>query len=95
MDVPQTRRPPKGRPREDGKKLNFLDVVDGELSGATILGGVEGDLLTLCQTSQTGSLERGGVNENVLGAIVRLDESKALLIVVELHSTGMHELSSA
>src|SRR6266481_7601277 len=62
-----------------------LDSRDGGLAGAAILLGIEGNLLTLAETAQAGALQRGGVDENVLAAIVWLDESEAFLIVVELY----------
>src|SRR5260370_42481117 len=67
-----------------------LNVRDGGLAGAAILLGIEGNLLTLAETAQAGALQRGGVDENVLAAIVWLDESEAFLIVVELYCAVRH-----
>src|SRR6185369_15355101 len=69
-----------------------LDVVDGDLAGAAVLGGVEGDLLALAQPAQPGALERGGVHEHVLAAVVRLNEAEAFLVVVEFHSARVHRV---
>src|SRR5688572_17337002 len=73
----------------DGR-LRDADVVDGDLAGTAVLGGVEGDLLALDETAQAGALERGGVDEDVLAAVVRLDKAEALLIVVEFHGARIH-----
>jgi hypothetical protein len=70
--------------------LVSLDVVDGDFSGAAVFGGVEGDLLAFAQAADAGALERGGVDEHVLAAIVRLDEAEALLVVVEFHGARNH-----
>ena len=72
------------------RKLCRLDVVDGDLAGAAVFGGVEGHLLAFAQAADAGALERGGVDEHVLAAIVRLDEAEALLIVVELNGARNH-----
>src|SRR5215212_9933207 len=70
--------------------LRGLDGVDGDLAGAAVLGGVEGDLLALDEAAQARALQRGGVDEHVLGAVVRLDEAEAFLVVVEFHGARNH-----
>jgi len=67
-----------------------LDIADGGLAGAAILLGIEGDLLALDQPTHPGALERGGMDENVLATIVRLNEAEAFLIIVELHGARIH-----
>jgi len=44
---------------------------------------IERDLLALDQPAHSGAFKRRGVNENILAAIVRLNEAEAFLIVVE------------
>src|ERR1700730_14852990 len=76
--------------REASSRSCHLNVRDGSLAGAAVLLGIEGNLLTLAETAQAGALQRGGMDENVLAAIVRLDESEAFLIVVELYGAVGH-----
>src|SRR3954465_5379758 len=70
--------------------LRGLEGVDGDLAGAAVLGGVEGDLLALDETAQARALQRGGVDEHVLGAVVRLNEAEAFLVVVEFYGARNH-----
>jgi hypothetical protein len=67
-----------------------LDIADGGLAGAAILLGIEGDLLALDQPRHPGALERGGMDENVLATIVRLNEAEAFLVIVEFHGARIH-----
>jgi len=67
-----------------------LDVANGDLARAAIFLGIEGDLLALDQATHSGALKRGGVDENVLAAIVRLNKAKTFLIVVEFHGARIH-----
>ena len=63
-----------------------LDRADGDLAAARIVLGVELHLLAFTQALDAGALERGGVDEYVLLAVVRLDEAEAFLVVVEFNS---------
>ena len=67
-----------------------LDVADGGLAGAAVFLGVEGHLLALDEPTHSRALKRGGVDENVLAAIVRLNEAEAFLVVVEFHGARIH-----
>jgi len=71
--------------------LSRLDVADRDLAGATIFLGIEGDLLAFDQPTHSAALKRGGMDENVLAAIVRLNEAEAFLVVVEFHGARIHE----
>src|SRR5829696_5897057 len=71
------------KPRPCRLRLRGLDVVDGNLAGAAVLGGVEGHLLAFDEAADAGALECRRMDENVLAAIVGLDEAEAFLIVVE------------
>lgn len=71
--------------------LGRLDVADRNLTGAAIFLGIEGDLLAFDQSTHSGALERGGVDEHILAAVIRLNEAKAFLIVVELHGARIHK----
>jgi hypothetical protein len=70
--------------------LRRLDGAHGDLTGTTVLLGIERDLLALDQPAHSGAFERGGVNEDVLAAIIRLNEAKAFLVVIELHGARIH-----
>src|SRR5215210_4291398 len=70
--------------------LSALDVVDGDLAGAAVLGGVESHLLAFGEAAHAGALERRRMDEHVLAAVVRLDEAEAFLIVVEFHGARGH-----
>jgi hypothetical protein len=39
----------------------------------------------------SGALKRGGMDENILAAIVGLNEAEAFLAVVEFHRAGIHK----
>jgi len=82
-----------GRLQLSAPALCRLDVADGGLAGAAIFLRVEGDLLALDQPTHSGALKRGGMDENVFAAIVRLNEAEAFLIVVEFHSARIHVVS--
>jgi len=73
-----------------GKALSRFDIAHSDLAGATVLLGIERNLLALHQPAHSGAFERGGMNENVLAAVIRLNEAEALLVVVELHGARSH-----
>src|SRR5581483_4612683 len=50
-----------------------------------------GDLLTFVERAHTGALHSGDVHEHILRAVIRLDESIALLGIEELHSSDRHQ----
>ena len=79
-----------GGPRFSASRSNELDRADGGLAAARIGLGVELHLLAFAKTLDASALERGGVDEHVLLAVVRLDEAEALLVVVELDGTVGH-----
>src|SRR6267154_4302317 len=54
---------------------------------------LELDLLTLGQTAEAFHLDRGVVDEHVLAAAIRRDESISLCIVEPLHSASCHSSS--
>jgi hypothetical protein len=74
--------------------LGSRDGADSDLASAAIFLRVERDLLAFIQAAHASALEGSRVDENVLAAVVRLDEAEALLIVVKLNGTGLHVSSS-
>jgi hypothetical protein len=67
--------------------LGDLDRVDRDLVGTRIVARVEIHLLTLAQSINAGALQRGGMDEYILIAIVRPNEAEASLIVEEFHGS--------
>ncbi len=67
---------PRGRTACGG--LGDLDRVDRDLVSARIVARVEIHLLTLAQSINAGALERGGMDEYILIAIVRSNKPKPL-----------------
>src|SRR6266851_888237 len=75
----------------------FLDFAEVDSRGLALLPTLElvAQLLTFVELTETRALDRGNVNENILGAVIRLDESIALLWVVPFDRTGRHVVRSA
>src|SRR4051794_29585222 len=67
-----------------------LDRADPDLAGARIVARLEPDLLPFMQALNSGALKRGGMNEDVLLPVVRLDEAKTFLLVIEFHGARSH-----
>ena len=72
--------------------LGCLDIADGDLAGAAVFLGIESDFLAFDQSAHAGAFERGGMDENVLAAVVRLNEAEAFLVVVKLHGARIHQV---
>jgi hypothetical protein len=70
--------------------LSRADGANGSLAGAAVFLGLESHLLTFDKAAHASPFKGGRVNENVLAAIVRLNEAKAFLIVVELYGASVH-----
>ena len=74
------------QPDQGGKDV-FVHISAVERSGMRSLA----DGQKVSYDVEAGTLERGGVNEYVLAAVVRRNEAVALLVVVELHGALSHE----
>src|SRR5258705_49992 len=79
----------------DGETESFgggIESLGGHAAAAAarIALGVELHLLAFTQAADAGALQRGGVDENVLLAVVRLNEAEAFLIIVEFNGTRSH-----
>jgi hypothetical protein len=72
----------------DLTSLDVLQVCSGQL--AALAHHVVGELLALIEVTHSSALDRGDMDEYVLTAIRRLDESKALLRIEKLHSAFSH-----
>ena len=64
------------------ERLCRLDIAYSDLAGAAVLLSIKRDLLAFHQSAHSGAFERGGVNEDVLAAVIRLNEAKAFLVVI-------------
>src|SRR5258707_14457814 len=75
----------------------FLDFPEIDSRGLALLTALElvAQLLALVELTEARALDRGNVNESILGAVIRLDESIALLWVVPFDRTGRHVVRSA
>jgi hypothetical protein len=76
-------------------RLDGLQILSRSLAGTAVGDDLEGDLLTFVQTAQASAFNRADVNENVLVAVFRLNESKTLLGVEPLYSSNAHKSSFA
>src|SRR5271154_1819021 len=88
---PQTKRPPS---RPDGRRCDRsgdLQIAGRRLAGLAIRDEGIRDLLSLVETLYPGALDGADMHENILAAVIRLDEAKALRGVEPLHSSLRHE----
>jgi hypothetical protein len=76
-----------------GRQGSFdLEVASGLL--AAIRHDLVLELLTFIERAQAGALDRRYMNENILAAALRLNESVAFLRIEPLHRTERHVLIS-
>src|ERR1700723_1979496 len=68
-----------------------LQVVRRGLASLSICDEVKSNLLSLVQAVESGALNGADVHEDILAAIVRLDEAKAFLAVEPLYGSLRHE----
>src|SRR5258708_15806584 len=69
-------------------RSDVLQVCGGKL--AALAHHVVGELLALVEIAHSRALDRGNMDEHVLSAIRRLDESEALLRIEKLHGAFSH-----
>src|SRR5215212_8112015 len=86
----KSRRLGRRRLRYRTSRSDELDGADRGLGAARIGLGVELHLLAFAKALDAGALERGGMDEHVLLAVVRLDEAEAFLVVVEFDGAVSH-----
>ena len=67
-----------------------LELVGGNLAGASVLDQLEADLLTFAQVIHPGALDGADVNECILAAVVGLNESKTLLCIIPFNCADSH-----
>jgi len=56
----------------------------------SIDNNVESDLLSLVERTHASAFDRTDVHEDILAAIIRLDEAEAFLVIEELHGSSRH-----
>jgi hypothetical protein len=64
------------------------------LACSAISDKLEKELLSLIEANHAGAFDRADMHEDVLAAVIRLDESEALLAVEPLYSSCSHIVSS-
>ena|SRR5215467_890615 len=60
------------------------------LAGSSVGNNVKRDLLSLVEAVHPGAFDRADVHEDILAAVIWLDESEALLAVEPLHGSFRH-----
>ena len=73
------------------RSAGSAQIVGRRLARAAICDDFVADLLTFTQRSKSGALNGADVHEDILAAIVRLDEAKAFLAVEPLYGSLRHE----
>src|SRR5690606_3586686 len=82
-------RRPYGR-RSGLRLVSSLKATGGFFTAAAVAFDFVGDLLTFVQHAERRGFDGRSVDENVLAAVVRLDEAIALGGVVPFDSAGSH-----
>jgi hypothetical protein len=80
---------------QNNASLDSRDVANGDLARAAIFLRVKRDLLAFVQSGHSGALQRGGMDEYVLAAIVGQNETETFLVIVEFDGTNLHLNSSS
>ncbi len=80
----------RGFPRPLELALGELKIPRRGLPGAPVGLDLEGNLLTLDKAAQTRALKGADMDENILAAVVRLDEAVALLTVIPFYDAHIH-----
>src|SRR5262245_15186828 len=70
--------------------LDSLQVLSRRLAGLPVRHDLEGDPLALLEILQTGALNCADMDEDILAAVLGLDESIALLRVEPLYGSLIH-----
>src|SRR5579871_4727142 len=76
---------------ESGSASGGLEPVRGHLARPAILDQLEADLLPFLEVADAGALESADMDENVLAAIIRLNEAETLLSVEPFNGARAHD----
>lgn len=71
-------------------KSDQLQLIGRLLAGPFVLGELVADLLTFVQIADTSAFYSADMDENILTAIVRLNEAKAFLRIKPFYGAGAH-----
>jgi hypothetical protein len=67
-----------------------MQIVRRGLACPSIGDNVESDLLSLVEDTHASAFDRADVHEDILAAIIRLNEAEAFLVVEPLHGSFCH-----
>src|SRR5690606_13135984 len=89
-----SRRPvpvhPWSKVRDARESSGSLQILGRALAATVIPDNVEGQLLSLGKTAQTGALDGGHMDENIRLAIAQLDEAVTFGCIKEFHGSSIH-----
>ena len=71
-------------------RLDRVQIVRGGLACPSIGDNVESYLLSLVEDTHSSAFDRADVHEDILAAIIRLDEPEAFLVIEPLHGSLGH-----
>src|SRR6266508_6190459 len=71
-------------------RLDGAQIFSGRFAGSTVCDNLEGNLLSLIEGAHAGTFDRADMNEDILAAVLRLNEAKAFLAVKPLYSSRIH-----
>src|SRR5882757_4466182 len=84
------RSPPGPRRPGGGYRLAGLELARGHLAAALVALKLVRDLLTFVQRAEARTFDGRDVHEDVVAAVIGLDEAEALGGVEPLHGTASH-----
>jgi hypothetical protein len=76
-------------------RLDGAQVLGSRLAASAVCDDVEGHLLAFAKAAHAGAFDRADMNEDILAAVLRLNEAEALLAVEPLYSSPDHGSSSS
>ena len=71
-------------------RLDSLQIARRGLACPSIGYNVENDLLSLIEDTHASAFDRADVHEDILAAIIRLNEAEAFLVIEPLHGSFCH-----
>src|SRR5208283_2348134 len=85
-----------GRSRQPAKLARLVDnpqLIGGRLAAAPIYGQLVAELLSFGEPRQTRALDSADMNEDVVPAVLWLNEAEPLLSIEPFHFAGRHDFS--
>lgn len=70
-------------------------IICRRFSSPAVCDDFKADRLSLVEGAQAGSFDRANMDKDIIPALCRLNEAKALLVVKPLHSSISHKMSFA